>query len=403
LDSSTAGKIQKESDATDHTQLSAQEKKGRQKRSVGLIIFFLLPFWMFLVWYFSPRVEKSVFMMDKTVPNQSYQEHKAFFWVLRYLKWVKPDRSFYNPSDDYYGFFPVEPGLSYFVDDLDPLDARDLELLADSVDMVVYLDGYGVYQQDWWGRAEDEISKIYGGISLQDVRFLEMIQSLGKPVMAEFSFLGAPTPHDVRRQIEKNFHLKSTGWTGRYFDDLDILNTDIPRWIFETYQEQYDIIWEMKGPGTILVHENGTLLILQAEKHLRTYWPMVSTDKVWQKKLRVPDEIRYPFWFEIMEAGPEYELISEFYLDITETGDSLLSLHNVPNAFPATLFRRAPSPVLYYTGDFSDTRVKLRTAHLWGIQYFRSLFYNEGEPLDRDKFFWDYYIHVTKWFLRGWG
>lgn len=305
--------------------------------------------------------------------------------------------------NDCCGFFPVESGLSYFVDDLDHLDPRDLELLADSVDMAVYLDGYGVYQQDWWERAEDEISKIYGGISLQDARFLEMIQSLGKPVMAEFNFLGSPTPHDVRRQIEKNFHLKSTGWTGRYFGDLDILNTDIPRWIFEIYQEQYDTIWELKGPGTILVHENGTLLILQAEKHLHTYWPMVSTDIAWQKKLRVPDEIRYPFWFEIMEAGPEYELISEFYLDITESGDSLLSLHNVPNAFPATLFRRAPSPVLYYTGDFSDTRIMLRTAHFWGIQHFRSLFYNEREPLDRDKFFWDYYINVTKRFLREWG
>ncbi|MCD6235006.1 MAG: hypothetical protein J7K63_08235 [Candidatus Marinimicrobia bacterium] len=406
MDSSLGGKIKKESDDGDHTRLSTREKKGHQKRSVGLILFFLLPFWMFLLWFFSPCVEKSVFIMDKTVPNQNFQEHKAFFWVLRYLKWVKPDDSFYNPSDDYYGFFPVEPGLSYFVDDLEHVNSQDLELLADSVDMAVFLDGYGVYRQDWWGRRDgDEISRLYGGISLQDIRFLELLQSQGKPAMAEFSFLGSPTPYDVRRRIEKSFNLKSTGWTGRYFDDLDILNTDIPRWIFETYQEQYDTIWELKGPGTILVHENGTILILQAEKHLRTYWPVVSTDKAWQKKLRVPDEIRYPFWFEIIAAGPEYTMISEFYLDVTEAGDSLLSLHNVPNAFPATLIRREPSPFLYYAGDFSDTRVNLRTAHLWGIQYFRSLFYNEGEPLDRDKFFWDYYINVTKGFLRGdvWG
>ncbi|MDK2976046.1 MAG: hypothetical protein PWP06_521 [Candidatus Marinimicrobia bacterium] len=201
--------------------------------------------------------------------------------------------------NDCCGFFPVESGLSYFVDDLDHLDPRDLELLADSVDMAVYLDGYGVYQQDWWERAEDEISKIYGGISLQDARFLEMIQSLGKPVMAEFNFLGSPTPHDVRRQIEKNFHLKSTGWTGRYFDDLDILNTDIPRWIFEIYQEQYDTIWELKGPGTILVHENGTLLILQAEKHLHTYWPMDSTDIAWQKNSGCPMKSVTPFGLKL--------------------------------------------------------------------------------------------------------
>ncbi len=386
-----------------HDRLSPKEKKGRQKRSIGLTVILLLPFWMFLVWFIAPRTEMTLFIMDKTVPNKSYQEHRAFFWVLRNMKIVKQDNTFYSLANDYHGFYPVESGLSYFVEDLESLEYEAIETVADSVDMAVFLDGYGVYHQDWygleWGEREDVSPRIYGGISLKDIRFLEAMQSRQKPIMAEFCFLGSPTPYDVRRRIERNFHIRSTGWTGRYFDNLDLLNTDIPRWIFELYQKQYDVIWEMKGPGTILVHENGTIVVLQAEKHLVTYWPVVSTSQEWQNKLRVPDEIRYPFWFEIVSAGPEYEMISEFYLDITEAGDSLLSLHNLPNAFPATLLRHQPSLFLYYTGDFSDSGVSLGTAHLKGIQYFRSLFYEEGEPLDRDKFFWDYYINVTKSFL----
>jgi hypothetical protein len=388
----------------DHDHLSlTEDKKTKYKRNAGLIIVLLFPLWMFLAWLVSPRTERSLFIMDKTVPNKSFQEHRAFFWVLKNMKIVKPDNTFYTLEADYYGFIPVEPGFSFYIDDLDRHTQEDIEHLADTSDIAAYLDGYGVYQQDWYGlqygEREDISPRMYGGISRNDLLFLRAMQERRKPVYAEFSFLGSPTPHDVRRMIETSFNLRSTGWTGRYFDDLDILNTDIPRWIFDIYQEQYDVIWELSGPGTVLVHENGTILVLQADKHLVTYWPMVSTKETWQNKLRVPPEIRYPFWFEIISAGPEYEMISEFYLDVTEIGDSLLSVHNLPNAFPATLYRREPSPFLYYAGDYSDSKVSLRTAHFRGIQYFRSLFYQEGEPLDRDKFFWDYYINMTKFFL----
>jgi len=373
------------------------------RRSLILLIFLLLPLWMFLGWALQSRKVFNILIMDKTVPNTRYQEHLSFFWVLRYDKYVKQDQTLYRLNMDYKGFFPVEPGLSYYADDLNHMKTDELDSLADVYDMAAYLDGYGVYYSDWYGIApgerEDVSPMLYGGISKNDILFLQAMVKRNKPVLAEFTFPGPPTAYRTRFMIDTTFHVKSTGWSGRYFDDLDLLNTDIPRWIFHVYQEQYDVIWDLQGPGTVLIHENGRIVILQADKHLRTYWPVISTKEKWQKKLRVDPEIRYPFWFEIISYRSGYEMISEYYLDVTEAGDSLLSLFGIPNAFPATIIRYEPSPFLYYSGDFSDSKASMITSHFLGIQYFRSLFFKESEPLDRDKFFWEYYINMTRHFL----
>lgn len=404
----TGGKKAEFSDS-DMNQTDEMEKspkifmRTKYRRSLFLLLFLLLPLWMFLGWVVQPRKVFNLFIMDKTVPNTRYQEHRSFFWVLKYDKYVKPDKSYYKVSNDYKGFFPVEPGLSYYADDLNHLKSDEIDSLADNIDLAAYIDGYGVYFSDWYGiepgEREDVSPMLYGGISKNDILFLQALVKRNKPILAEFSFMGPPTHYRTRFMIDTTFHIKTTGWSGRYFDDLDLLNTDIPRLIFHAYQDQYNSIWDLQGPGTILVNENGRILILQADKDLRTYWPIISTREKWQKKLKVDPEIRYPFWFEIISYRSGYEMISEYYLDVTESGDSLLSLFGIPNAFPATLLRIEPSLFLYYTGDFSDSKTGMLTAYFKGIQYFRSLFFKESEPLDRDKFFWEYYINMTRYYL----
>ena len=182
--SATGGKKSEipDSDVKQSEELEKSPKKFsgiKFRRSLILMVFLLLPLWMFLGWAVQPRKVFSILIMDKTVPNTRYQEHLSFFWVLRYDKYVKPDKGFYKLNADYKGFFPVEPGLSYYADDLNHLNPDELDSLADLVDMAAYLDGYGVYYSDWYGiepgEREDVSPMLYGGISKNDIFFLQAL------------------------------------------------------------------------------------------------------------------------------------------------------------------------------------------------------------------------------------
>ena len=50
--------------------------------------------------------------MDKTVPNQSYREHKGLVWILNNEKYVKNKNNPYSARSDYKGYEP-EKGSGY--------------------------------------------------------------------------------------------------------------------------------------------------------------------------------------------------------------------------------------------------------------------------------------------------
>jgi len=86
----------------------------RNKKIVSIVsaffaIIFLLILVSFLLWFFKPKKELNVFLLDKTVPTKERNEHKSFHWVLNHNRYVKPDKERYKLKEDYYGFFPTNP------------------------------------------------------------------------------------------------------------------------------------------------------------------------------------------------------------------------------------------------------------------------------------------------------
>lgn len=92
------------------------------------------------LWFLEDDKQLSIAVIDKTVPNETYREHKGIIWLLNHLKYSKKDKSPYSLVNDYYGFIPDDKQKSYKVSKL-PNDYSNY-------DVIYIADTYGVYEQD---------------------------------------------------------------------------------------------------------------------------------------------------------------------------------------------------------------------------------------------------------------
>lgn len=361
-----------------------------------LWLVLLSPLWSWLVWFLSPAQPRRVVVVDKTVLNPSAREHAAFFWILKHLKWTRPDGKFYDPAVDYLGFFPGENFL-YEVHDLDSLSVAARDSLAEQTDLAYFTDTYGIYTLEWYRGTEvtERSSLIYGGLSQVDVQFLQHLYRQGKPIVAEFNFLASPTPASVRAAAEALFQFHWSGWTGRYFNSLDSLsNPELPRWVVRLYKKQHNGQWPFTRGGVVFVHLNETIVILEDERDKPEGPPVIETDDAFRRKVHLPAEIVYPYWFDIVEPGALYEVPAHYRIATMPRGDSLLAHYGIPGRFPAVLLSRQPEqPIFYFAGDFADNPITVNFfAKLWGIERVAGWVLASNNPMDPQNFFWRYYL-----------
>ena len=205
-------------------------------------MFLLLPLWMGIFWILSSTQKMEVMILDKTVLNKTAMEHRSFNWILDNLKIVKGNDALYSVEEDYYGFFPLN-NEEYYVKGLEQYHNQNIDSVASLYDMVYFTDTYGIYYNEWYlNRLLTERSPlIYGGTNLVDYMFLEKFKEQNKLILMEFNTIARPTPSYIRKKIENSFDLTWSGWTGRYFNDLDTLrNQELPRWVIKLYKQQHD-------------------------------------------------------------------------------------------------------------------------------------------------------------------
>ncbi len=366
-----------------------------------LLLIISLPFILRLLWHITETRELNIFILDKTVINQQYQEHISFNWVLKNEKYVKPDGEFYLPGKDYFGFFPDGDG-GYSFKDLEKKDSTDLYRLAENYDMAYYTDLYGVYYAEWISEyphlaPEEELTPgersrlIYGGMTQNDLDFLKLMKEQNKLIINEFNIIASPTSHNIRKQYEEEFNISWTGWVGRYFEDLDtVTNKELPPWLVNNYIRDNNNDWPFSKSGIALVSNDGKVVILEDQTHLNHEVPVIVTSDYYADHYNVAKQVKYPFWFDICVSGDENEVVSYYEIDVNSVGDSIVSQWNIPEKFPAVIRHKDAYTYYYFAGDFADNPISLNTVKFKHVHNFSFLFYT-SEIIERDSFFWRFY------------
>lgn len=359
------------------------------------MLILLLPFWMWLAWLVSAKHKLVLAIVDKTVLTSGGQEHISLNWVLNHEKFTKTSTKGYNISKDYFGFFPLE-NEHYRIKGLERFSGDQLNRLSEDADAAYFTDTYGIYKNEWYSqKANTERSGIlYGGMSSQDVELLNNMKKRHKLVIVEFNSIASPTLAPIRNKFEDLFKLKWTGWTARYFDSLDtVVNKELPHWLVNDYKRGHDGHWPFHKSGISFVNDSDQVVILEDGTHLNNSLPYIVTNSYGQEAYGLPEKIKYPFWFDVTLPDSQVnKVVANFVINVNSSGKAELARYNLPAVFPAVTMHYGNDYRFYYfSGDFCDNPISITTSYFKGISFFKWLFYNSNDPVERKSFFWNYY------------
>ncbi|WP_321516500.1 hypothetical protein [Marinifilum fragile] len=363
---------------------------------VRVLVFLILiiPVISWLAWKLEKKRPINLLVIDKTTPEKNFSEHLSFFWVANQSKWVKPTGEEYDYSKDFLGFHPGENG-QYVIKDLKVFGKGSSAHLADSLDVVFFADTYGIYNSNWKDHPDygkDTISLFYGGLQAEEFNLLRELKRKGKTIIAEFNFFASPTSPIIRKQTEQLLGVNWSGWIGKYYHSLDtLINPEIPQWLPELYRKNYNSEYQFRKGGIVLVNNREQIIILEQDVHLNEGLPILKSFLSTQLEYNVPEEVYYPFWFDINEANARNHVLANFEIDVNEKGKRLLDSLNVPNKFPAIIEHDKDYKFLYFACDFSDNNMGIYSSYFRGIENISSAFYSPDQIKDRKMFFWNYY------------
>jgi hypothetical protein len=346
-----------------------------------------------LCWLLQEKKGYIIYILDKTVPDKSCMEHKSFNWVLTQQKYVHKNNKFYSCKDDYYGFFP-QNNNQYKIKSLRLYETLSI---SDDLDMVYYTDTYGVTYEDWYNRPPDKLHSplLYGRLNQNDYLLLSEMKRKKKLIMAEFNFLASPTSGLIRQKTESLFDFSWTGWVGCYINSLRSSNPNLPQWISVQYEQQYQKKWDFQGPGIILVHEKGGVIVLEARKYLDENLPEIVTGEYGQKTYQLPRSQKYSVWFDIIRPGQTNKVVSTYKIHTNKEGDKLLSKIGLSNEFPAIIEHLDDYKFYYFAGDFADRNLFMGTAYCKGVSYIaRAFSFNSSGS--KSTFFWRFYEPLVR-------
>ncbi|MES2003684.1 MAG: hypothetical protein V4450_04120 [Bacteroidota bacterium] len=360
-----------------------------------LLILLLLPLWMFVIWLCTGKRKMVLAIIDKTVLTTREQEHVSLNWVLNQENFSKTNTELYKRERDYFGFFPL-PKEKYQLKGLERFNTAQLDQLSSDADAAYITDAYGIYKNEWYKRGDvkERSGIVYGGMSQQDLYFLDQMRSKHKLIITEFNCLASPTAPAVRSSFENTFGVRWTGWTGRYFHSFDTTaNKEVPSWLIKNYKQQHNGRWSFTKSGIAFIHSDGTVVILENKTHLNEELPQIISSEEGRQHYGLPEKTPYAFWFDIIQPDTNVNhVISRFVIDVNERGKKELASYGLPDVFPAiTAHINKDYRFFYFSADFADNPISFTSSYFRGVPYFKSFMYNTHDPQDLKSFFWNIY------------
>jgi hypothetical protein len=356
-----------------------------------LAVMFLLPWGCYLA---RPTTEMKVVVLDKTVPFRTWVEHQSLFWLMNHLKVRNPAGEPYNSRKDYLGAFPgPEPGNR-------PATTRDLALSdAMGADLVYIADTYGVYEDDLKSgsrmkAALERSRKIYGGLESSEADAAVAALQSGKRLIVEFNTLASPTGAAARETMEQALGVRWTRWVGRYFPRLED-EKEVPRWLVENYQREWDLPWEFQGAGYVLLRDDAHVEVLRVGKESkRDGLVLMREQPVDPVLIGARDGVSYAFWFSIVEPSEESQVLASFSWNLTQEGQNRLLARGLPMTFPAVVRNMAPGGgvAYYFAGDFADNPMPQIQVPLAGYTGFKRSFEKVRLYPSEAAFYWRFYV-----------
>ncbi len=361
-----------------------------------LIIVLLLGGWL-IHWPLSSRQAIEMLVVNKTVPDEHFREHRAIFWIAEHRRFSKPDGAFYRAEKDFLGFHP-ETGNKETLSASD-LENPDLLYLADSYGIYDYPEGFELYELQLPYKIQN-IELLYGGFDLSEVEAVEEFAKNGdKIIIGEHNIFGYPTYLDplASTRLQALFAVSYTGWLVRYYSDLN----ETAFWLKETYEKIYGKRWDLSGPGMVFVQEEvpsfnwrRDLVIITAEE-LTGPWPVISTEDH-RITGRTSRNIPYLYWVEVLDVHPGAEVLAYYELPLASESRTALEIRGLPERFPALINFEPPGEArrIYFAGDFADQLPALLSPRLTGsagIQRFMA--YLPGLPTEF-RFYFQWYEPV---------
>ncbi|GGM18863.1 hypothetical protein GCM10011351_00820 [Paraliobacillus quinghaiensis] len=356
---------------------------GRYYFIIYIFLFLLIissPFWL---WQIKPSETLDVLIFDKTVPNQTYQEHQGLTWVLNNNKYKKSDGTNYNQAEDYVGFHPLNN---------DQYRTSTLPEQMDSYDMIYLADSYGVYEEEFYGANETGARSelMYGGLQMAEVDMLEQaLYENGTTLIAEFNTFASPTEPAVRERMYNLLNIEWNGWIGRYFPDL--ANSEVPNWVKGNLDAQGQA-WNFQGPGFVFVSDNDFVHVVSEEGITEDGVLFQTTD---EGEAFFGDKITtsYGYWFDVITANDKEEVLATYTLPLVEKEKEELQSLGISNQFPAIVKQQnARFSTYYFAGDYADQREVPGIYQSTGLDFIRQLQGNQT-------FYWDAYVPIMETIL----
>ncbi|WP_409299865.1 hypothetical protein [Peribacillus sp. SCS-155] len=332
------------------------------------------PFWL---WFIEPEKKLHVLIIDKTVPDTSYREHKGLTWLLNNQRYVKPDGTTYSAERDYIGFQP------------DGNTWRSMPESVNDYDLIYLSDQYGVYQNDLEPKKNDN-EKLYGGLTMTEIDELNKgLQSKKhKTLIAEFNTFASPTQTAAREQMSNILNVDWTGWTGRYFEHLE--NKEVPNWLKENYQQSNGKKWSFTGAGIVFINQNGIISVVRKNEMKTEGLEFLLTThgkKFFDKDLHST----YKYWFDIVAQRNQNEVLANYKLNVNDTASARLKRLGIPLQFPAIVHHmNAQYNSYYFAGDFADEKEV--------PQIYQTRVLNEWKKYvgARNSFYWTTYVPLME-------
>ncbi|WP_409288664.1 hypothetical protein [Peribacillus sp. SCS-37] len=345
---------------------------------VLLLLLLTSPFWL---WQLKGTKELDVLVVDKTVSDTSYREHKGLMWILNNGKYKKEDGQPYRLERDYRGYKPGENGKHRISTLPENLDSYDLIYLADQ---------YGVYNDDV-NSSKKGSGLLYGGLTRKEISKLESaLSGSKKTLIAEFNTFASPADDEVKQRMESLLGIKWQGWIGRYFSDLE--GREVPEWARSSYKEQNGKQWNYTGEGFLFVNRTGRLVVLPktslTAKNGLSFTLTPKGRELAGKNLKA----RYGYWFDVIEPEPGTETLAQYEIPVKKKAENRLKSEGIPLKFPAILHQKnAGYNSYYFAGDFADEE------EVPGI--YQTTGTTALKRLTGQSFFWESYVPLMQGIL----